>query len=248
MGGCNHEHSEEHSAKTLADMVTQRPQTARVFEKYNLDYCCGGKRSLSEACAELNIDPGEVEKALTDQIKDSPGADPINLAEATISELCDHIVDVHHTYMKAELPRLTELMARVKKKHGEKHPELEELQSTFLAMKAEMQDHTKKEEEVLFPMSKELESANTMPAFHCGTICNPLNVMETEHDQTADQLKKIRSLTNDFQVPSDACPSFIALLEGLALMEKDLHMHIHKENNILHEKIRKKEAALSASV
>lgn len=249
MADCKHskEHSSGLCSQTLAEMVTEKPARARIFEKYNLDYCCGGKRSLAEACAELGISADEVKKALADVREEALEHDSIDLSKASITELCDHIVNVHHAFMKSELPRLTALLEKVTKKHGEKHAELKELQSTFLAMKSEMQDHTKKEEEILFPMCKVLEQSNTLPTFHCGSISNPVRVMEMEHDLTAVQLKKIKALTNNFQPPADACPSFIALIDGLANMEQDLHLHMHKENNILHPRIRAKESQLSVN-
>ena len=140
--------------------------------------------------------------------------------------------------------RLAELIDKVAGHHGERHPELFDLRKTFARLHNELDLHLLKEERVLFPLVKQLEAAHQMIAMHCGSVANPIRVMEHEHDDAGTALRQIRDLTRDFQVPADGCSSWKALCHGLAALETDLHLHIHKENNILFPRAAELEAAL----
>lgn len=150
-----------------------------------------------------------------------------------MTALIDHIEQVHHTYLRAELPRLRFLTSKVRTAHGGRHPELVEVERVFSALEAELASHMQKEEQVLFPMIRQLETSAVLPQFHCGSIGNPVFAMEREHDDAARGLATLRSLTDGYAPPEDACNSYRAMLDGLRELESDLHQHIHKENNVL---------------
>lgn len=217
------------TSATLADIVNQNPRLARELERRSLDYCCGGQRTLAEACAEAGIDLDETALALAG-IEDVAAPDWAGLGPA---ELADHIEGVHHTYLHSELPRLVTLADKVAGVHGDRHPELVQVRRVVLDLSAELQQHLAKEEEILFPMIRDLASTDAPLDFHCGSLQNPIRVMLMEHDDAGAALAALRQLTGDYTVPEDACGSYEALYRGLEELEADTHLHIHKENNIL---------------
>lgn len=219
------------SSTSLAEIASQRPDLTRQLERLGLDYCCGGRRSLAVACAERGLDPGAITAELNDiPVADAPAADWIALTPA---ELVDHLEATHHQFLKQELPRLSELAARVSRVHGEKHPELVEAEAVLAEIRADLEPHLQKEEQVLFPMIRSLASASSRPSFHCGSIANPITVMEQEHTAVGGLLERLRQLTGGYQAPADTCASTRALMAGLAELEADTHLHVHKENNHL---------------
>ncbi|MBZ0186009.1 MAG: iron-sulfur cluster repair di-iron protein, partial [Candidatus Obscuribacterales bacterium] len=193
--------------KMIADLVTEEPERAKVFERYGIDFCCGGKRTLAQVCKEKNLPLEELVKELDRCRSDQAGEEP-DWMLATLSELADHIEAVHHAYLNEELPRLSLLAKKVAAVHGEKHPELIELNLVFHGLKAEMEQHSMKEEQILFPMCRQLDSLKTKPSFHCGSISNPISVMEAEHDNAGAALARMRDLTKDYTLPVDACTSY----------------------------------------
>lgn len=217
------------TSATLADIVNQNPRLARELERRSLDYCCGGQRTLADACAEAGIDPDETAAALA-SIEAATTPEWVGLGPA---ELADHIEGVHHTYLHSELPRLVTLADKVAGVHGERHPELVQVRRAVLDLSAELQQHLAKEEEILFPMIRDLATTDAPLDFHCGSLQNPIRVMLMEHDDAGAALAALRQLTGDYTVPEDACGSFEALYRGLEELEADTHLHIHKENNIL---------------
>ncbi|MGB0952769.1 MAG: iron-sulfur cluster repair di-iron protein [Planctomycetota bacterium] len=222
---------------TLADLVTDRPGRSRVFESFGLDYCCNGGRTLEQACAAVgqDVEPVLEKLAAFEAVDETEEPDFGNMGP---TELYEHIVGTHHAYMKEELPALTILVETVARVHAENHPWLGQMRRVALDMFHELDSHLMKEERILFPMIKQLEEAAATPQFHCGSIENPMHVMELEHDGAGEALAKIRQLTNDFTPPEGACNKFRAMLERLEAMEYDLHRHIHKENSLLHPKAR----------
>jgi regulator of cell morphogenesis and NO signaling len=225
---------------TLGEMVTANPSTSRVFERYQLDYCCGGAQRLSTACAAAGIEPATVVAAIA-ELEPQPSPDWAALAPA---DLVDHLEATHHRYLHAELPRLSALADKVVGVHGGRHAELFEVQTTYEQLRAELEPHLAKEEQVLFPMIRELQEATSAPSFHCGHLSSPIGVMRYEHDQAGELLARLRELTSDHTPPPDACGSFQALYAGLAEMEADTHQHIHKENNVLFPAVLEMEAQL----
>ena len=236
---------------SVGQLVAQDPRRARLFERLGIDYCCGGRAPLDCACREKGLDVAVVLRQLAagedeDEFRyDEHG--PFDGATATMGELIDHLVTTHHAYLYRELPRLAELAGRVVDAHGNRHPELRELRDIFKSLKDELRFHMLKEEKILFPIIARLEMAMEVPEFYCGSVGNPILVMEQEHDDTGAALARLRVLTDGYTPPADACPTYRALLDGLAGLEADLHVHIHEENNILFPRARAAEGAFRAS-
>jgi regulator of cell morphogenesis and NO signaling len=216
---------------TLADVVTSVPAAARVLESFGLDYCCHGNRALGDACRTDDVDP----EAVLDQLSGLEGGGAEDWTTLDPADLAAHVEATHHAYLHAELPRLAELAAKVAAVHGERHPELRQVQATYGELRAGMDPHLKKEELILFPMIKALAAADgeAAPPSHCGSVASPIAVMMSEHDRDGELLAELRRLTSDYRTPDDGCASYHALYDGLAELEADTHLHIHKENNVL---------------
>ena len=213
---------------TLAQIVNDNPNAARVLERHRLDYCCGGRQTLESACEAGGVD---IEVVLQDlAAQPTAEGDWVNLG---IAELVDHIESTHHRYLHEELPRLVALATKVRDVHSERHPELTEVARVVTALHHELEPHMLKEEQVLFPMIRELAASEGVPSFHCGSLANPIRVMLVEHDQAGELLDELRTLTGDHQPPADACGSYKALYSGIEQVEADTHLHVHKENNLL---------------
>ena len=220
-------------ATPIGSLVIERPSRAAVLEKFGVDYCCGGSRSLADASREAGVPVADVQSALDDADtanSDEPAPDWASLG---LKALSNHIFETHHMFLREQLPRVTELTDKVATKHGDSHPELVELARVCAALRAELETHMMKEEQILFPLCAELDAAASMPSFHCGSVGNPIRVMQLEHTDAGDALARIRELTDDFSAPDDACPSWHAMLDALEALDADLHTHIHKENNLL---------------
>ena len=217
---------------TVGSIVAQCPALARVFEQVGIDYCCGGKIPLAQACQKKGIDPQQLLAKLEGT---ATGADDagVNVATMSLTALTDHIEATHHAYLKAELPRLEMLTQKVVAVHGDHDARLAQVRDTFTGLAAEMASHMLKEEQILFPMVRKLEASPTLPVFHCRTLANPIRQIELEHDQAGGALAKMRALTDDFTAPDWVCNTYRAMLDALAQLEHDLHQHVHKENNIL---------------
>jgi regulator of cell morphogenesis and NO signaling len=215
---------------TLGDVVGEHPHLAQELEQRGLDYCCGGGRTLAEACRAAGLDAGTV-------VADLTAVDPPNEGEAWSdlgpAELADHIEAVHHWYLWEELPRLTALGHKAALVHGDRHPELADVLVALAALRAELEPHLVKEERVLFPMIHELARAQEQPSFHCGSITNPISVMMREHDRAGELLRRLQVVTDGYRPPADACASYRAFYDGLRQLELDTHMHVHKENHAL---------------
>lgn len=219
--------------RTVGQMAAEFPASVRVFEKHGIDFCCGGKIPVAEACARKGLDPAAV-LAEIDQAVQTPAEDPTDWLSAPLPALIDHILDTHHAYMKVQLPRVAALLAKVLAAHGDRHGEmLRAVTAVYGPMKAELDGHLAKEEMVLFPLVRALDSGADAGSFHCGSVRNPIRVMLMEHDSAGGALVQLRQLTGDYATPQDACNTFRALYFELAEMERDLHRHIHLENNIL---------------
>jgi regulator of cell morphogenesis and NO signaling len=225
-------------ARTVRDVVLEVPASTRVFEKLGIDYCCGGGKSLEEASQSAGVKLEEVIGRLEEAAQANQSSDQSQdwLTEP-LTSLIGHIVDTHHHFTREEMARLGELLAKVCTVHGTNHPELLAIQGVFHALNRELLTHMMKEEQVLFPYVVNLEEARQSgrPAPPCffGTVRNPIRMMMMEHDAAGDMLREIRTLGSDFKVPADACISYQTLYQALEALERDLHQHIHLENNIL---------------
>lgn len=216
---------------TLAALVTERPELAPVLDDLGLDFCCGGQRSLLEAIAAAGLDRGATVAKL-DQTPAAPRGDS-DWSQLDMAELVDHVESTHHVYLAGAFARLDALAEKVAGVHGERHPELADVHATYRALRADLEPHLMKEEQILFPMIRELATATRSPSFHCGTLSNPISVMTSEHDRAGELLARLRALTDGYLVPADGCASYQLLYSGLAELEADTHLHVHKENNLL---------------
>lgn len=229
--------------KTVGELVTERPARSRVFESLGIDYCCGGKRSLREACTKKGVSLDDVAARL-EEADDAVG-DTVDAGSMALDELADHIVATHHAYLREELPRLGQMTEKVAKVHGDSDERLGRVHEVFAAMRAELESHMMKEEQVLFPAVKKLAGATSRPQFPFGSLAVPINAMEYEHDEAGHALVQLRTLTDGFTPPDWACNTYRAMLDGLHELEQDLHQHIHKENNMLFPKALEIERGLS---
>lgn len=210
---------------TLGGLVTEDPGRARVLEKFGLDYCCGGQQTLDDACRQAGLDRTEVLAALA-QAPSEPGVD---WATLSLTEFSTHIVDTHHAFLWRELPRLSDLVAKVATVHGGNHPELTELREVYEQLRAELEPHLLKEERILFPAIAAVEQGQEPPV----PPQHPIQVMLTEHDAAGDLLARLRTISDGYTSPADGCASYRAMMAGLAELEHDTHVHIHLENNQL---------------
>jgi regulator of cell morphogenesis and NO signaling len=234
---------------TIGQLVVERPARARIFERHGIDFCCGGKRPLAEACAKKSIDPETILREIAESDAAAAGAldAPIDWATEPLSDLVDHIVEIHHAYLREEMPRLSQFLDKLVEVHGGRHPELAVARDTFAALRQELESHMMKEECILFPSVKLLESSGGTAPLHCGSVENPIRVMILEHENAGDALETLRAVTNGYTPPADGCNTYRVTLDGLRELEADLHMHIHKENNILFPRAIELEASGSGS-
>ncbi len=222
--------------ETLGQIAAKDIRKAQVFKKYGLDFCCGGKKTVVEACAEKGIDVTRVEQELQQAGK---GADarPLPYNEWDPGFLADYIVNTHHRYIRKNLPDLVAYAYKVAQVHGTSHPELPAVYELVEHINAELSAHLEIEERILFPYIKALATggskANTEELLIFGSAGNPIGRMEIEHETVGRDLEAIRELTANYALPEDACASYSLLFRMLAEFEEDLHLHVHLENNIL---------------
>jgi regulator of cell morphogenesis and NO signaling len=225
------------ATKTVRDYAIEAPQTIPVFEKLGIDFCCGGNRPLDEACAAANLNLDEVLRSLETALATPPQPSERQLRAGSLAELMAHIVRTHHAFVRREIPQIESLAEKVGTKHGDNHPELLHIRSIFRGVAQELTMHMMKEESVLFPFIERMEEAVIEhqpilpPPF--GSIANPVRMMEQEHESAGAAFKAIREASHDYAAPADACVSFQAFYRELDAFEKDLHQHIHLENNVL---------------
>lgn len=213
--------------RTVGEIVAESPSLARVFQSFKIDFCCQGGRTLREACELKGISADTLVEQLEAAMKAKPQAES-NPALLPPIELANYIVATHHDYLRAELPRIDAMAARVAKVHGGHTTSLVEVYEVFHDMASELIEHTNKEELALFPAIKALaRGERAMP------LDAPITCMLQEHDDAGAALEKLRTLTNDFTPPPEACNTYRALFAGLAELETDLHTHIHLENSVL---------------
>ena len=226
------------TAKTVREVAVEFPEATRIFERFGIDYCCGGSKSLQEACAASNLSVDEVldslelaEETARTKLKDR------NWQMEPLADLVAHITSTHHKYTREEIARLRPLLDKVCSVHGKNHPELQEIRSSFQGLAQELTTHMMKEEMVLFPYIVRMEEAVIQkepvlpPPF--GSVANPVTMMMHEHDLAGETLRALRQASTSYTPPDDACISYQTLYKALADFEADLHQHIHLENNIL---------------
>ena len=235
------------TTKTVKEYALEIPGATRIFEKLGIDYCCGGGKSLADACAGAGVAVGEVLGSLKgiERSDETPAGE--GWQTAALAELIVHVVEKHHTFTREELARLEALFAKVCGVHGQNHPELFRIQKQFQELSRDLEPHMLKEERVLFPYITQMEEAaknhRTLPAPPFGTVRNPVRVMLAEHDAAGEILREMRETSSDYTVPEDGCISYRTLYGALAALEADLHQHIHLENNILFPRAAEMEAS-----
>jgi regulator of cell morphogenesis and NO signaling len=239
------------SSMTVREVAVELPQSTRLFEKLKIDYSCGGHRPLTEACTSIGLEVGEVLGMLESVNESEPQAHgAIDFQRLPLSELIAHILDTHHVFTKQEMIRLESLTKKVISAHGENHPELHKVGALFDTLCADLKPHMFKEEQILFPYILALASAgaenNAAPFAPFGTVNNPIRMMMMEHDAAGEILRDLRTLTSNYTTPADGCISYRTLYEALEAFEKDLHQHIHLENNILFPRAVELEARMTA--
>jgi regulator of cell morphogenesis and NO signaling len=226
-------------SKTVREVAVETPGATRVFEKLGIDYCCGGHKPLEEACHAAKLDVDEVIRRLEESEagESERSAGGRDWSRARLSELTAYIVARHHGYVRQESPRLQQLLAKVVSVHGQNHPELSRIQEAFEALAAELASHMFKEERVLFPYIEQMQAAvdrgQPVPPPFFGTVRNPVQMMMAEHDGAGEKLREMREASANYTVPTDGCVSYQTLYKTLQEFERDLHQHIHLENNIL---------------
>ena len=222
---------------TIGAIAAQVPGATREFEKLGIDYCCGGGRTLQDACAGASLPIDEVLTRLQQSLAAPQSGETRDWQGAMLADLIDHITRTHHVFVREECPRIDALATKVVGVHGTKHPELAKVQEVFSALSEELHVHLMKEEQILFPYIKRMEESSLAgepaPPSCFGTVTNPVRMMMQEHDGAGEALRTLRSITSDYAVPQDACISYRTLYEALQGFEADLHQHIHLENNVL---------------
>jgi regulator of cell morphogenesis and NO signaling len=225
------------STKTVREYALEIPAATRIFEKLGIDYCCGGGKSLPDACTAAGVSVVEVLDSLNADSKSVATSAAEDWQALSQAELITHIVDKHHAFTREELVRLDALLTKVSGVHGQNHPELFQIQDQFGKLRGELEPHMLKEESVLFPYIVRMEEAaaanQTLPPPPFRTVQNPVRVMMAEHDAAGYILGKMREASSNYAVPPDGCISYKTLYSALAVLEVDLHQHIHLENNIL---------------
>jgi len=226
------------SEMTVREVAARIPESTRLFETLQIDYCCGGNRPLTEACASAGVEVDNVMEKLSALGESAPGDGAIDFQKLSLTELITHILETHHVFTKSEMDRIQALVTKVIAAHGANHPELLTVGELFQRLCADLKPHMFKEEQILFPYIVRLAETQdqTLLLAPFGTVKNPIRMMMMEHDTAGDILRKLRAVTSDYQVPSDVCISYQTLYQALEGFEKDLHQHIHLENNVLFPK------------
>lgn len=221
------------NTQTVGEIVAIMPKASEVFKKYKIDFCCGGNRKIAEVIKEQKLDEAGILKKLNETFEESDKAvgSGKNFRDMSQRDLIDYIEATHHVYLKRVLPELGELTTKIMRVHGLNHKDLFRVHKLFSALKAELEQHLLKEEEILFPMIK--DCVNNAKARELDEIMLIVKETEDEHEAAGDILKELRRITEDYQVPADGCGTYEKTYRTLEELESDLFQHIHLENNIL---------------
>lgn len=225
------------SFQPVGEIVSIMPQASEIFKKYKIDFCCGGNRPLSDVLSELNLNEDELLKEIHDKLNEISSEKEvfIDFRKLTSSELIDHIENTHHAYTKKVLPELGELTTKILRVHSMNHEVLFKVHKLFSSLKADLEQHLLKEEEMLFPLIKKYDKNPSKQLLE--KIGEIIKETEDEHDSAGDVLKELRKITDDFEVPEDGCNTYLLTFKLLEELESDLFQHIHLENNILFKRL-----------
>jgi regulator of cell morphogenesis and NO signaling len=223
----------EITADTLvADIAARHPRSIEVFERQGIDFCCGGRRALGEACREHGAAVEDVAREIAAAAAREVPEDRV-FTDAPLGVLLDHIVSRYHTVLREDLPRLGRMADKVAEVHGSRHPELRELADVYRKLHNELTPHLATEEERVFPALRRVAE----PSAAGEDVQGALHALEEEHDRAGAALARLRALSGGFAVPEDGCTTYRALYEGLARFERELHEHVHLENNVLFPRV-----------
>jgi regulator of cell morphogenesis and NO signaling len=226
---------------SVSEIVADDFRAAAVFERFGIDFCCGGRRTLREACRDRKLDPLDVLVEVGVACERRDPSTP-RFADWPADALITYIVDHHHNYVRRVLPAIVAHTRKVASSHGAARPELQEIAEIFAEVAEEMNAHMAKEERVLFPHINKLAAARRLgapvPAGPFGSIENPIAAMEHEHDDAGQAMARIRELSRNYMLPDGACTTYATCLLELEEFERDLHLHVHLENNVLFPKAR----------
>ena len=234
-GTCTHHDGGIDPSMTLGDIVTLRPSLAADLERRGLDYCCHGGRTLAEAAREAGLDAQIVAEELSAAHIAEPAAE---WASFGLVELVDHIETVHHHYLWAEMPRISALVDKIVTVHGERHPELAEVQRLYTELRADLEPHLNREEQELFPMIRQLAATADASGSDHQELVAQIEALGAEHETVGDLLDDLNRVTSGYETPADGCASYVACYQALAHLESDTHLHVHKENNVLFPAVR----------
>ena len=224
---------EKYANTTIGEIVTKDFRAAEIFKNAGIDFCCGGNKSLSQACKDKGIDKAVIEKELI-SLEQIPAEGSQNFNEWDLGFLCDYIKNTHHKFVLRTLPELIYYTQKIASVHGDSHHELKEIELLFSRINEELREHLAKEEEVLFPAIKEVIS-NTGSGSK-SMILSEISRMKDEHEAAGGAMDKINELSNQYKVPEDGCNTYQVTYKLLRKFEDDLHVHVHLENNILYPK------------
>lgn len=237
----------KNTQKQIGEFVAEDFRTAAIFSKYKIDFCCNGNRTIDEACNKKGIDSNQLIDELNSVLNTS-SVQAIDYKSWPLDLLTEYIEKKHHRYVEEKIPIIRQFLDKLCRVHGERHPELLKINELFTASAGELAAHMKKEELILFPFVKKMVKAtlngNTIELPHFGTVNNPISMMMQEHDNEGERFRKIAELTNNYNPPADACNTYRVTFAMLDEFEKDLHLHIHLENNILFPKAAKLEVSI----
>lgn len=228
--------SKGYKSLSVGQIVASDFNTATVFARLGIDFCCHGNVMFTEACRLKGLDPQKVEHQLDEICLTTVTGIP-SFSEWPLDLLIDYVLKIHHRNIRTRGPQITALLNKVVNRHDEYHPELTEVSQLFRQALIDLENHLSKEEQVLFPYVYEMCEANyndlCIEPFGCGTIQHPISVMEDEHSHEGELFERISELTGNFAAPDDACVSYRLVLEQLKQFRDALHEHIHLENNII---------------
>ncbi|WP_003514396.1 iron-sulfur cluster repair di-iron protein [Acetivibrio thermocellus] len=219
-------------SQRVGEIAAIMPKASEVFREFNIDFCCGGHRTLAEVIKTENIDEQQLLKKLEDAYEESKYiSNQTNFTEMSSTKLIDYIINTHHVFLRKTLPRLSELTTKILRVHGSNHESLFRVHKLFHSLKAELEQHLIKEEEILFPVIREYDANPSSELLN--KISAVMKETEDEHDAAGGILKELRKVTNDYSVPEDGCNTYRRAFDKLEELEADLFRHIHLENNIL---------------
>jgi regulator of cell morphogenesis and NO signaling len=227
------------SSATVGACVAEDYRAASVFQKYGIDFCCKGGTTIAKACADRNIDPDQLQAELL-QATEQKQSEAIQFSQWPADLLADYIEKKHHRYVVQSIPVIMQFLEKLCRVHGGRHPELFKVEEAFAASAADLQQHMKKEEQILFPFIRQMVQRRdqglppVQPPF--GSVDNPVRMMMQEHDTEGERFRQIARWTDNYQAPVDGCTTYRVAYAMLQEFEADLHLHIHLENNILFPK------------